>query len=128
MSPWGVVTGRAVVNGQPGPHVAAKYSASDAAIEVTVRQDGKQAEVVVRNHGTGVTPGDAETIFGKFFQGDPGPPGAGLGLYISRGLARAHDGDLHVQPAEQHGSEFILTLPAAPPDLAEPDREPHPVR
>lgn len=55
---------------------AAKYSAADAAIEVAVRQDGDRAEVVIRNHGTGVTPGD-----------------------------------IHVQPADQHGSEFILTLP-----------------
>lgn len=91
---------------------AAKYSAPDAAIEVTVRQDGDTAQVVVRDHGTGVTPDDTEMIFGKFYQGDPTSPGAGLGLYISRGLARAHGGDLRVQPTQQHGSEFILTLPA----------------
>lgn len=91
---------------------AAKYSAPHAAIEVTVRQDDDRAEVIVRDHGTGVTPRDTETIFGKFLQGDRASPGAGLGLYISRGLARAHGGDLHVRPAEQRGSEFILTLPA----------------
>lgn len=91
---------------------AAKYSAPDAAIEVTVRQHGDTSGVIVRDHGTGVTAGDTETIFGKFYQDDPNSPGAGLGLYISRGLARAHCGELHVQPAEPHGSEFILTLPS----------------
>lgn len=91
---------------------AAKYSAPDAPIEVTVRRAGKNAEVVVRDHGEGVEHGDTETIFGKLYQGDPTSPGAGLGLYISRGLARAHDGDLYVLPGENEGSEFILTLPA----------------
>lgn len=91
---------------------AAKHSAPDARIEVTVSQHQDVAEVIVRDHGTGVTAGDTETIFGKFYQADPTLPGVGLGLYISRGLARAHEGDLRVQPAEQQGSEFILTLPA----------------
>lgn len=91
---------------------AAKYSPDDATIDVTVQRRRGKAEVVVRDHGAGVSPGDTETIFTKFYQGNPASPGAGLGLYISRGLARAHDGDLHVQPADEHGSEFVLTLPA----------------
>lgn len=94
---------------------AAKYSGPGAPIEVTVHAGGGNAEVVVRNHGTGVTPGDSQTIFDKFVQGDPGAPGAGLGLYISRGLARAHGGDLRVQPADTTGSEFVLTVPRRAP-------------
>ena len=90
---------------------AAKYSAPGAAIEVTVREQDETAQVVVRDHGAGVLPGDTETICSKFYQHDPGSPGAGLGLYISRGLARAHAGDIHVQQADPHGSEFIVTLP-----------------
>lgn len=82
---------------------------------MTVRVGGVNAEVVVRDHGSGVTPGDSQTIFDKFVQGDPGSPGAGLGLYISRGLARAHGGDLRVQPAETTGSEFVLTVPRQVP-------------
>lgn len=90
---------------------AAKYSAEGAAIEVTVECDDVVARVVVRNHGGGVTPGDTERIFEKFARLDEGAPGTGLGLFISRGLARAHGGDLRLQPAETEGSEFILTLP-----------------
>jgi two-component system, OmpR family, sensor histidine kinase MtrB len=90
---------------------ASKYSDDDAAIEVTIGVHGGMAEVVVRNHGSGVTPGDTEAIFEKFHRGEPGTPGAGLGLFISRGLARAHGGNLTVQAAERIGSEFHLTLP-----------------
>jgi two-component system, OmpR family, sensor histidine kinase MtrB len=90
---------------------ASKYSARGAAIEVTVRVRGATAEVVVRDHGSGVTPGDTGAIFEKFHRGETLTPGAGLGLFISRGLARAHGGDLTVQAAERIGSEFHLTLP-----------------
>ncbi len=90
---------------------AAKYSAEEAPIEITVSGVGAVAHVAIRNHGGGVTPGDTERIFEKFERLDPRVPGTGLGLFISRGLARAHGGDIQVQPAEEVGSEFILTLP-----------------
>jgi two-component system, OmpR family, sensor histidine kinase MtrB len=90
---------------------ASKYSDDDAAIDVTVRIQGVMAEVVVRNHGSGVTPGDTGAIFEKFHRGETSTQGAGLGLFISRGLARAHGGDLTIQAAERVGSEFHLTLP-----------------
>ena len=90
---------------------AAKYSGSHAPIEVAIGTDDHVAYVVVRNHGSGVTPGDTEHIFEKFRQLDATSPGAGLGLFISRGLARAHGGDLVVRPATDEGSEFELQLP-----------------
>jgi signal transduction histidine kinase len=94
---------------------AAKYSAKGAHIEVSVRAKNGLAEVIVRNHGSGVTPGDTERIFAKYQRGDTNAPGVGLGLFISRGLARAHGGDLAVKPASREGSEFHLTLPVAGP-------------
>jgi signal transduction histidine kinase len=90
---------------------ASKYSDEDAAIDITVRVNGHEAEVIVRNHGSGVTPGDTGAIFEKFHRGETSAPGAGLGLFISRGLARAHGGDLTVQAADRIGSEFHLSLP-----------------
>jgi two-component system, OmpR family, sensor kinase len=90
---------------------AAKYSGCRAPIEVEIGTSDHMAHVVVRNHGSGVTPGDTERIFEKFRQLDATSPGAGLGLFISRGLARAHGGDLVVRPATDEGSEFELQLP-----------------
>ena len=92
---------------------AAKYSAAGAEIEVVVDRDAEAAHVTVRNHGTGVAPGDTDRIFDKFERIGSHPKGTGLGLFISRGLARAHGGDLQIQPAAETGSEFILTLPLA---------------
>jgi two-component system, OmpR family, sensor kinase len=90
---------------------AAKYSGHHAPIEVAIDTTDHTARVAVRNHGSGVTPGHTEHIFEKFQQLDATSPGAGLGLFISRGLARAHGGDLTVQPATDAGSEFELRLP-----------------
>jgi two-component system, OmpR family, sensor histidine kinase KdpD len=94
---------------------AAKYSEKGAHIEVSVLVEDGMAEVVVRNHGSGVTPGDTERVFEKYQRGNSTTPGVGLGLFISRGLARAHGGDLTVRPATRVGSEFHLCLPLAGP-------------
>ena len=92
---------------------AAKYSEQGAHIEVVIENDAIRALVIVRNHGSGVAPGDTDRIFEKFQRIGAHPKGTGLGLFISRGLARAHGGDLEIQPATDTGSEFILTLPVA---------------
>jgi len=92
---------------------AAKYSAQAAPITVAVDRCNDRARMVVRNHGGCVTPGDTEHIFEKFFQADTGSSGVGLGLFVSRGLARAHGGNITVRPAQEVGSEFILELPEA---------------
>lgn len=94
---------------------AAKYSEAEAPIDIRVGADATHAELVVRNHGSGVTPGDTERIFDAYYQSDDRSSGIGLGLFISRGLARAHGGDLGVRPAEEVGSEFVLRLPATGP-------------
>lgn len=90
---------------------AHKYSTTAAAIEVRVDQDEGGARVIVRDQGSGVAPGDTETIFEPYVQSGPHRGGVGLGLYVSRGLARAHGGDLSVRPATDVGSEFVLELP-----------------
>ena len=59
-----------------------------------------------------MTAGDRQHIFEKFFQADIRSSGVGLGLFVSRGLARAHGGDVTVRPAQDIGSEFVLELPA----------------
>ncbi len=92
---------------------ACKYSDESARIEVVVRTAGPMAELVVRDHGLGVPPEDADAIFERFYRGETDAPGAGLGLSISRGLARAHGGDLTVTStgSDGDGSQFLLMLP-----------------
>jgi two-component system, OmpR family, sensor kinase len=90
---------------------AAKYSPSHTPIEVSVGDEGDAVTVVVSDYGCGIPPEHLEHIFEQYAQVEAGSSGIGLGLYISRGLARAHGGDLEARPRGQSGSEFVLRLP-----------------
>jgi signal transduction histidine kinase len=72
-------------------------------------------ELRVRDHGPGVAPADAARIFRPFRRGrgaaEP-KAGLGLGLALSKGLARELGGDLVLNSAYREGAEFVLTLPA----------------
>ena len=85
---------------------------------VTVSCDDPTAPMItVRDNGVGVPAGKREAIFERFVRVDDdqlGPvPGTGLGLYISRELARRHGGSLELEePGTEPGSSFTLRLPA----------------
>ena len=94
---------------------ASKYSPDDADIEVTATGDDGQLELIVGDHGAGVPADEREHIFEKYGQVDGRSSGMGLGLFVARGLARAHHGELSFRPSAAGGSEFVLTLPRRQP-------------
>ncbi len=76
------------------------------------REDG-MARIVVADQGPGLTQEQQGKVFGKFERlGRHGDGGTGLGLYISRRLARAMNGDLTVESECGKGARFILDIPA----------------
>lgn len=100
---------------------AAKYSPGDAPISLrAVRGTAADDEpgrlrLEVTDRGAGVSPEDADRIFEKFGRGrEPGAHGVGLGLYLSRRIARAHGGELAHHPNPGGGSVFYLELPMEP--------------
>lgn len=75
-------------------------------------QGGAQAWIAVADEGPGLTAEQAAKVFGKFERlGRDGDGGSGLGLYISKRLARAMRGDLTVTATPGAGARFTLTLP-----------------
>jgi two-component system sensor histidine kinase KdpD len=94
---------------------ALKYSPSTLPIDLSVREEGEQVAILVRDHGPGVGGRDIERVFERFYRRDPGKhrvPGSGLGLHIAREIVRAHGGDITVRNAEGGGAEFAIRLPA----------------
>ncbi|RKG67389.1 GAF domain-containing protein [Corallococcus sp. CA054B] len=93
---------------------AMKY-APGLPVELYVERDGEQAIIAVRDWGPGIPPEARERIFERFARnsGEHARASLGLGLYISRQLARAHGGDLFVEapPEGGPGSRFVLRLP-----------------
>lgn len=70
--------------------------------------------IAVRDTGPGIPPDKREAIFEEFVRVHPGEAGgAGVGLAISRQLARALGGDLTVRSRPGRGSTFTLWLPIA---------------
>jgi len=85
---------------------------------------GDELLFVVSDSGEGVKSEDAERIFEPFVQGAAGLTrrhgGTGLGLPISRRLARLMGGDVTLQTPDGGGATFTLRLPAAPSTSAPP--------
>ena len=93
---------------------ACKFSPDGALVELDARVDGPVALVVVRDEGQGIERADLERVFRPFarLEGHERIPGTGLGLPISRDLARAMGGDVTVASVPAGGSSFIVGLPA----------------
>lgn len=87
-------------------------------ISFTYRQDHDFVHIAVADTGIGIDPADYHKLFGKFQQLNiyktDKPVGSGLGLYLSRELARKMGGDVRLEQSQVgHGSTFVLSLPKA---------------
>ena len=91
---------------------AVRYSPPDSMVWLRTEIDGSDAVVIVADQGRGIAVEDQARIFDKFERVDPREPGgSGLGLFISRRLARAMGGDVTVDSAPGQGARFIFRLP-----------------
>lgn len=93
---------------------AVRYSPDDSLVRVQLSDDPAQDSVSISvvDQGPGIDPADQQRIFARFERLNPdGAAGSGLGLYISRRLARAMGGEIMVESALGQGACFTLTLP-----------------
>lgn len=97
---------------------ALKFTGADGTITVEVASAESVVSIAVRDTGIGVPEDKLERIFEPFVQADRAlnskEHGVGLGLAISRQLARAMNGELVVKSVHGAGSTFTLTLPRSP--------------
>jgi signal transduction histidine kinase len=92
---------------------ALRYSPEGSMIWIRLEREAGIARVVIADQGRGIAQDDQERIFEKFERlGRDEAGGSGLGLYISRQLARAMGGDIKVESAPGQGARFLFTLPA----------------
>jgi two-component system, OmpR family, sensor histidine kinase CiaH len=96
---------------------AVEHSPAGATVEVRVRRWTAGAEVVVTDHGEGMSPEVLEHVFDRFYRGDQARSrvrgGSGLGLAIARWALRGMGGDLTAESEVGVGTRMTLTLPAA---------------
>jgi signal transduction histidine kinase len=90
---------------------AVQHSAAEARISVILREQGDIVELTVWNEGELKTQ-DLALLFEPFRRGERSN-GAGLGLYITQQIARAHGGDIEVSSTAASGTTFRVTLPVS---------------
>ncbi|MFP2931810.1 sensor histidine kinase [Pyxidicoccus sp. 3LG] len=99
---------------------AMKYAPGQP-VELTVEVVDDTVLIAVRDWGPGI-PGEAQArVFERFERasGEHTRASLGLGLYISRQIARAHGGELSVEtPSEGPGARFVLRLPPRAREVA----------
>jgi signal transduction histidine kinase len=83
-------------------------------IDVSVRRDGTDAELTVRDHGAGVPPDRLPSLFEPFVRAVPKEhfPGLGMGLYIAKAIVQAHGGTIAAHSAVGKGTTFVVRVPA----------------
>jgi signal transduction histidine kinase len=102
---------------QPGGEIVIRARAEDESTEhagsALLKTNWIRFEVV--DNGPGVPVEHQSGLFEKFFR-VPGSPagGAGLGLFIARGIVQAHDGRIGITSEAGKGAIFWFTVPAAP--------------
>ena len=87
-------------------------------VVITSRASGDTVSIAVTDAGIGIAPENLERIFDPFWQVEQRSTrrvgGTGLGLSVSRSLARLLGGDVSVSSSPENGSTFTVTLPAKP--------------
>jgi CheY-like chemotaxis protein len=106
---------------------AAKYTAGSGKVWLSLRREGRQAVVSIRDTGVGIPPHALEHVFEMFSQLSPAglaERGLGIGLALVRELVELHGGQVEAR-SEGHnrGSEFIVRLPALEPNAAADDAQ-----
>ena len=98
---------------------AIKYSPQGGNIHCLVVDQGGSGTITVKDEGVGIATEDVPRLFNRFERihnrETSHVGGTGLGLYLSRELARQHAGDLVVTSRPGKGSTFTLTVPIAAP-------------
>jgi signal transduction histidine kinase len=98
-----------------------KYGAGKP-IEVSLRKVGEKAELVVVDHGIGISEELMPRIFNRFGHLVPLRYFGGLkqGLFISKAITRAHGGEIYLESIVGDGAKFTVELPLRPPRSAIP--------
>jgi signal transduction histidine kinase len=103
---------------------AAKNSAPETPIDISVTASGRDVEVAVTDRGAGIPGDEIARVFDKFVRGRASDTrGTGLGLYICKRIIEAHGGRIWAK-SEPGGTTLTFALPAVPAPTESSTAEP----
>lgn len=92
-----------------------RYSLHEKGVTIQARQNESSIEVLISNFCHPMSNEVRSQLFDRFYRGEPeqlqGISGSGLGLSLAREIARAHGGDLTLEPGEKDVFSIRLLLP-----------------
>jgi len=100
---------------------ALKHTPSGGDVTITARQPNTASiEISITDTGPGISAEQMRHVFERFYKADPsaGKAGAGLGLAIARQIVLAHSGDINARSSVGKGTEFLVSLPTAAPQIS----------
>jgi two-component system, OmpR family, sensor histidine kinase KdpD len=89
---------------------ADRHSPAGDAVRVTADAEGDVVRLLVLDRGPGIPVAQRERAFERFTRLDPNASGAGLGLFLARGLARGMGGEVSLADREDGGTAACFTL------------------
>ncbi len=93
---------------------AVKFSADGSQVVVEASRADDWAHIAVHDSGPGIAADHLELVFDRYWTGKrSGRAGTGLGLFIARGIVRAHGGKIWAKSKQGESSTFWFTLPLA---------------
>jgi signal transduction histidine kinase len=93
-------------------HNAIKFSPEGGVVRITAEENGGQLRISVSDQGPGIPVEKMPHIFDRYWtEKSEVNLGTGLGLFISRGIATSHGGDLSVANGPAGGAVFTFTFP-----------------
>jgi PAS domain S-box-containing protein len=92
---------------------AIKYGAGKP-VDLRLERAGDRVRLIIRDRGIGIREADVERIFGRFERAVSVRHygGLGLGLFITRQIVEAHDGEISVVAGEGPGARIVVSIPA----------------
>jgi len=93
---------------------AIKFTPKDGLVRMTGKRNGNHIEFVVSDSGTGIAPDHVPHLFDRFWKATKASrTGAGLGLFIVKGIVESHGGTVSVESVPDKGTTFCFSLPGA---------------
>ena len=94
---------------------AVKFNKPNGLIDISFSKTEDNIIVMIKDSGSGISPGDGEKIFDRFYRIDKSRTrnvrGTGLGLSISKWIAEKHDGHIDFKSEPGEGTIFFVYFP-----------------
>jgi len=94
---------------------ALHYTPQDGRVEIEVKQEEKNVQIVIQDNGPGVTGEEAAHLFDRFYRADPSRArddgGSGLGLAIAKSIIEMHHGKIWAESEKDRGLKVVVQLP-----------------